>query len=60
MWLIDCLHMFSSVLGFTASIVVLQNTTESRAKLQQINNDKGYVIEFKTQKGKTYYTIVPL
>jgi alpha-L-fucosidase 2 len=29
------------------------------AKLQQINNDKGYVIDFKTQKGKTY-TIVPL
>jgi alpha-L-fucosidase 2 len=29
------------------------------AKLQQINTDKGYVIDFKTQKGKTY-TIVPL
>ncbi|WP_157580483.1 glycosyl hydrolase family 95 catalytic domain-containing protein [Segetibacter koreensis] len=29
------------------------------AKLQQINTDKGYVIDFKTQKGKTY-TIVPV
>jgi alpha-L-fucosidase 2 len=29
------------------------------AKLQQVNTDKGYIIDFKTQKGKTF-TIVPL
>lgn len=30
-----------------------------QAKLQEINNEPGYVIDFNTQKGKTY-TIVPM